>query len=176
MANWYAVYTRPRCEKKVTEGFAKRKWESYCPLTKAAQRSWPGLKTPAPALFPCYVFVRLKQEQLPEVKKVDGVINLVYWLGKPVIIRDIEIEMIQRFLSVHKEVQLERTAVDSAAMVKLIQVPVVQMQEGVVAVGAAGAGLLLPSLGWMLTATQPAYHSILNNQVAPRQDSLLKTN
>lgn len=175
MANWYAVYTRPRCEKKVTEGFTKRKWESYCPLTKAAQRSWSGLKTPAPALFPCYVFVRLKQEQLPEVKKVDGVINLVYWLHQPVIIRDIEVEMIRRFLSVHKEVQVERTVVDSAAMVKLIQVPIVQKQEGVVAVGAAGAKLLLPSLGWLLTAAQPAYHSILTNQLTSKQDSLLKT-
>ena len=75
MSNWYAVYTRPRCERKVAEGFSKRKWQSYCPLHKTGRTSWAGLKTATPVLFPSYVFVRLEREQLWEVKKVEGVIN-----------------------------------------------------------------------------------------------------
>lgn len=176
MANWYAVYTRPRYEKKVVEGFLKRKWDCYCPLSKMEARStWSNLKAPFIPLFPGYVFVRLEKAQLREVKKIDGVINLVYWLSEPVLVRDIEVEMIQRFLSVHKDIMIERTAVDSTAMVKLIQCPVIQKQETVVAVSAAGAKLLLPSLGWLLTTTQPVYHSILTGPLASNQNALLKT-
>ena len=82
MTNWYAVYTRVRLEKKVAEAFTRRNIESYCPVQEAP-RPWLGKKVPPAALFPNYVFVRLTQEQLTAVKKVEGVINLVYWLGRP---------------------------------------------------------------------------------------------
>ena len=159
MTNWYAVYTRARLEKKVAEAFTRRNIESYCPVQEAP-RPWLGKKVPPAALFPNYVFVRLTQEQLTAVKKVEGVINLVYWLGRPAVIRDIEIEMIRRFVEVHKQVVVEKTAVDSAAMVKLSEGPVVQREGsgGVVSVGSGTARLSLPSLGWRLSA-QPQPHS-----------------
>jgi transcription antitermination factor NusG len=173
MANWYAVYTRPRYERKVVEGLSKRKWPSYCPLHKARRLSWTGLKTTAPVLFPSYVFVRLEREHLMEVKKVEGVINPVYWRGEPVVVRDIEIEMLQRFLAVHKHVVLERAAVDSTAMVTLIQSPAVQKQEGIVALGAASAKLLLPSLGYVLVAVQQNQPRSMPNYVPFQQPEQL---
>ena len=32
--NWYAVYTKSRCEKKVSASLTKKKIENYCPLNR----------------------------------------------------------------------------------------------------------------------------------------------
>jgi len=171
MTNWYAVYTRPRCEKKVAEGFARRKWESYCPYSKTT-RLWMGKVVPVP-LFQSCVFVRVDEAQLQDVKKTEGVINLMYWLGKPAVIRDIEIDMLQRFLSVHKEIILEKTTVNPTEMVTLTEAPRLQIEGGIVAVGAVGPRLLLPSLGFRLVATQPAKQQNFTPQIIPRQQDPL---
>ena len=174
MAHWYAVYTRPRYEKKVADSFLKKNLESYCPLNRAGSQ-WMGARIIYTALFTSYVFVRMEQRDLTEVKKVDGVINLVYWMGKPVVIRDIEIEMIRRFLSVHKNIQLEKTAVKATEMVKLIEAPLMTHKEGeVIAVDASTATLYLPSLGFTLTAQQYQHIPFLTNMHTLQQNVYLQ--
>ncbi len=42
-AKWYAVYTRPRWEKKVAEILTRKKIENYCPLNKVV-RQWSDRK------------------------------------------------------------------------------------------------------------------------------------
>jgi transcription antitermination factor NusG len=172
MTNWYAVYTRPRNEAKVTEGFARKKWESYCPL-KEVTRQWMGAKLVKTPLFPSYVFVRLAEAQLPEVRKVDGVINLVYWLGKPAVVRDVEIEMVRRFLAVHKDVRLEKAPVNTTEMVTLTSGQRVQKEGGMVAVEAVGPQLFLPSLGYRLIATRDTLQQNYTPQVIPAWQSPL---
>lgn len=180
MKNWYAVYTRPQQEKKIADTFLKRKIESYCPLHKQVRLVF-GRKTSPVALFPGYVFVRATESELAQIRRTDGVINLVYWLGKPVVVRDIEVEMLQRFLSVHTDVQVEKTSVDMAAMVTLTETPpaVLQKQDGgMVAVGASGAKLLLPTLGYRLCANpQNQLHTVALtlNALPKQQDILTKT-
>lgn len=173
MTNWYAVYTRPRCEEKVMEGFARKKMQSYCPL-KEVTRLWMGAKMVKTPLFPSYVFVKLEEALLPEVKKVDGVINIVYWLGKPAVIRDVEVEMIKRFLAVHKTVQLEKAPVNTSEMVKLTTGQRVQKESNVIAVDAVGPQLFLPSLGYRLIAASHMLQQDFTPQVvSTRQGSML---
>jgi transcription antitermination factor NusG len=173
MTNWYAVYTRPRNEEKVAEGFTRRKLENYCPL-KDVTRQWMGAKLVKTPLFPSYVFVRLTEAQLPEAKKMDGVINIVYWLGKPAVIRDVEIEMVRRFLAVHKEVRLEKAPVNTTEMVTLTNGTRVQKEGTVVAVDAVGPQLFLPSLGYRLIASQHTMQQSFTPQVIPaRQEPLV---
>ena len=96
---WYAVYTKPRWEKKVAELLARQGMEQYCPLNKV-QRQWSDRKkTIEEPLFKSYVFIHVKEDALLNVKQTDGVINLLYWLGKPAVIKDFEIEAIRNFLS-----------------------------------------------------------------------------
>ena len=42
-----------------------------------------------------------------EVKSVPGILNFVYWLGKPAVIRDEEIDVIRKFLNEFNDVQVE---------------------------------------------------------------------
>ena len=108
-AVWYAVYTKPRWEKKVADLLARKGVEHYCPLNRVVRQWADRKKTVEEPLFKSYVFIRSTVAELLKVKQTDGVVNLVYWLGKPAVIRDEEIDTIKRFLADHENVQLERT-------------------------------------------------------------------
>lgn len=95
---WYAVYTRPRSEKKVDTLLQKKFIESWCPLQKV-ERQWSDRKKVIlQPLFTSYVFVHVTEQQRISVLQTDGVFNYVHYLGKPAIIRDEEIEVIKSYL------------------------------------------------------------------------------
>lgn len=58
-------------------------------------------------VFKGYVFVRLEDGKKWEVKNISGILNFVYWLGKPAQIRDEEINVIRKFLNEFSDVQVE---------------------------------------------------------------------
>lgn len=97
---WYALYTKPRWEKKVDAVLLRKGIESWCPIQKI-QKQWSDRKKVVEEpLFKSYVFVRIdeKAERL-KVMMTDGVLNFVYYLGKPAIIKDDEINNIKLYLS-----------------------------------------------------------------------------
>lgn len=103
---WYAVYTKPRWEKKVDALLKEHGLESYCPLNRVRKKWSDRMKWVDEPLFKSYVFVHVFPEDQTRVRMVDGVLNYVYWLGKPAVIKDIEIEDIRRFLGEHRDVVL----------------------------------------------------------------------
>lgn len=95
---WFAVYTKPRNEKKVQERLERDGIEAYCPV-RISQRKWSDrVKKIKEPLFTSYVFVRVNEYERIKVLEDPGTIQYVYWLGKPAIIRDEEIEAIKIFL------------------------------------------------------------------------------
>lgn len=155
---WYAVYTRPRWEKKVADLLAKKGIEQYCPLNKV-QRQWSDRKKLVlEPLFTSYVFIRVNEADHLAVKQTDGVINLVYWLGKPAVIKDAEITAIKRFLNDYTNVQLERAVVNVHDTVRIIQGPLIAMEGNVVEVMNHSVKILLPSLGFTMTAQVERKH------------------
>ena len=104
---WYAVYTRPRWEKKVNELFTERGIESFCPLNKVHKQWSDRVKLVEEPLFKSYVFVHVPRDEQADVRMVNGVLNFVYWLGKPAVIRQSEIDRIRRFLNQHENVLVE---------------------------------------------------------------------
>lgn len=95
---WYAVYTKPRNEKKVQERLEKNGIEAYCPV-RITLRKWSDrVKKVKEPLFTSYVFVRVNEYERIEVLEDPGTVQYVYWLGKPAIIRDEEMDAIKLFL------------------------------------------------------------------------------
>ena len=95
---WYALYTKPRWEKKVTKELQKIGIETYCPMvTEVKQWSDRKKKVTSP-LFKSYVFVHIAEKHRARVFEVPGVVQYLYWLGKPAIIRDSEIEILEKWL------------------------------------------------------------------------------
>lgn len=79
--------------------------ESFCPLVKR-ERQWSDRKkiveTP---LFSSYVFVHIRDQDQGIVRQAPGIVNFIYYLGKPAVVRDQEIGDIRRFLNLYREIE-----------------------------------------------------------------------
>jgi len=80
------------------------------------------------------------------------VVNFVYWLGKPAVIHDNEIDVIKRFLHDYENVQLEKAEVNLYDTVRVTHGPLLYMEGNVVEVKHKTVKVLLPSLGFTLVA------------------------
>lgn len=95
---WYAVYTKPRWEKKVDGTLLRKGIQSWCPLQKV-QRQWSDRKKIIEdPIFKSYVFVHIGSSEKLSVLQTEGVLNFVHFLGKPAIIKDEEIALIKSYL------------------------------------------------------------------------------
>ncbi len=98
--NWFAVYTRPRWEKKVREALGRKQLHCFCPM-QMVQKQWSDRKKIIEEpLFRSYIFVHIAGNEFHRVLTTEGILNFVYYDGKPAIIRQSEIDMIQSFLGI----------------------------------------------------------------------------
>ena len=119
--NWYAVYTKPRWEKKVAAMLLEKGIENYCPINKVIRQWSDRKKMVMEPVFKGYVFVKLEENKKCQVKDVNGILNFVYWLGKPAVIRDEEIDTIRKFLNEFEDVQVEPKGVVVNSEVRIRQ-------------------------------------------------------
>jgi transcriptional antiterminator RfaH len=96
---WFALYTKPRNEKRVAENLAALGIEAYCPLVITIKQWSDRKKKVASPLIPSYVFVKIEEANRKDVFQVAGVVQYVFWLGKPAIIKPSEIEALKTQLS-----------------------------------------------------------------------------
>ena len=149
---WYALYTRPRWEKKVAELLEKKKVEVYCPLNKV-ERQWADRrKVVMEPLFASYVFIHVSEQEQLSIRQTDGVINFVYWLNKPAVIRNEEIDTIKKFLNEYDHVSVEKTQVNLNDKVRIINGPLMLWEGQVVEIRTNTVKITLPSLGQTLIA------------------------
>src|SRR4051812_15560771 len=91
---WYALYTKPRWEKKVNSVLEKKDIEVWCPLQKI-QKQWSDRKKIVEEpFFKLFVFVNIEDTEKTKVLRADGFLNFVYNVGRPAVIRDEEVEII----------------------------------------------------------------------------------
>lgn len=153
--SWYAVYTRPKWEKKVSELLTKKKIDNYCPLCKSVKQWSDRKKTIFEPLFTSYVFVHADETDHLPVKQTEGILNFVYWLGKPAVIKNDEIDAIRNFLSENQHIRLEKIDVNVNDKVKIIDGPFKRWEGDVTEIRPKSVKVLLPSLGYALVAEIP---------------------
>ena len=79
---WYAAYTAPRHEKRVSQHLESRDVESYLPLYSVVRR-WNGRRAVVQLpLFPGYLFVCITPSQRMRVLEVPGVLSIVSSHGR----------------------------------------------------------------------------------------------
>jgi len=103
-------------------------------------------------IFTSYVFVHATETECTTIRQTDGIINFVYWLDKPVVINDTEIEAIQEFVEDHQTVALERIKVNIQDKVKVIKGTFMKWEGSAIETNTRKAKLMLPSFGYAITA------------------------
>ena len=117
--NWYVIYTKPKWEKKVAEKLEQAGIECYCPLiTQIKQWSDRKKKVEVP-LFNSYVFVQLPEVDRNTVFKIPGVVRYLFWLGKPAIVRDEEINIIKTSLTSSNIADISVSSIQVGDRIKL---------------------------------------------------------
>ena len=149
---WYAVYTKPRWEKKIARKLEEKGIESYCPLNRVTRQWSDRKKTVHEPLFKGYVFVRIESDKKWDVKQIDGILNYVYFNGKPGIIRDEEIETIQKFLHQFSNVQVEEYKLGLDSKVRIKQGVLMNYEGTIIEVFGNRARVKIESMGLQLSA------------------------
>lgn len=150
--HWYAVYTKPRWEKKVFALLSEKGFTTYCPLHKVRRRWSDRYKVIEEPVFKSYVFINITEEEIKKVRQVDGVVNFVYWNDRPAIIRNEEIGLIKRFLNEFDFIEASPVELRPEQRVKIMN-GVLMDEEGVVVRSDRNkVEVVLYSLGFRLTA------------------------
>lgn len=150
---WYVVYTRPRWEKKVAEYLATAEIEYYCPLHKVSRQWSDRIKVIQEPLFKGYVFVYILETEKAAVKKINGILNFVNWLGKPAVVQEEEILNIKRFLNDFEEVTVISDKIKKKDLVKVEAGLLMNYYGTVLEVRGNYAVLNIESMGLGLQAT-----------------------
>ena len=127
--------------------------ESYCPLNKVRRKWSDRVKIVEEPLFKSYVFVKVNDEDRTDVRMTPGVINFVYWQGKPAVIKEKEINAIKRFLDEYENVEVKPIEIKVNERVKITTGPLMDQEEQVLEVKHKKASVAIDSLGYILVAS-----------------------
>ncbi len=107
MKKWFVLYTKPNQEIKVVDDLNRMGIQCYCPTTKVIKQYSDRKKKVLKPLMPSYVLVFIDEINRNDVFSVSGVVRYLFWLGKPAIIRESEVELMKRYLKgVYESVSL----------------------------------------------------------------------
>ena len=151
--NWYAVYTKPNCEKKVSRALSKMGIEIFFPLNyKRYPTFLRGHFVPEP-LFKSFIFLRAEENYVISLsKQVKGVLSLLYWLGKPATIDSDDINTIKEFTNNYKEIALERLEVNLKNDEDIIDDILLTIDGKILMIKNRAIKVNLPSLGYTMIA------------------------
>lgn len=130
-----------------------KKLESYCPLNKVTKKWSDRVKTVEEPLFKSYVFVHINEEEQSKVRMTAGVMNFVYWLGKPAVIPAREIETIRKFLNEYENVIAEPLQLKKDARVTIKQGLFMDHEAKILKIEGNRVKVVIESIGYTLIAS-----------------------
>jgi transcription antitermination factor NusG len=149
---WYAVYTKPRWEKKVHKLFDEKGLENYCPLNKVRKKWSDRIKVVEEPLFKSYIFVRVSEDEKTKVRMTNGVVNFVYWQGKPAVVKEKEINIIKKFLNEYENVMAQPITLRSDMKIKIQQGMFMDNEATITKVLNNKVQVIIESIGYSLVA------------------------
>lgn len=149
---WYVVYTRPRWEKKVAGILLAKGIEHYCPLNKVMKQWSDRKKIVLEPLFKGYIFVKLEDAIKWDIKNIDGILNFVYWLGKPAVVKEEEIDTIRKFLQEFSGVEVIERQLNVNSRVLIKQGVLMNYHGVIIEITGNRAKVNIESMGIQLSA------------------------
>lgn len=147
---WFVLYTKPHCEIKVANALERMGIRSYCPVFKQVKQYSDRKKKVEKPLLRSYVMVKIDNKDRNRVFAVPGVVRYVFWLGKPAIVREREIELMEKNLAgIYDEISI--TGIKKGANYTIPAGPFKGQDGKVVSLFKNSIKLELPGLGILVT-------------------------
>lgn len=105
---WYAIYTKPRHEKKVYQQLIEKDISAFLPTTKSLRQWKDRRKWVEMPLFTSYVFINILLKNKLEALETHGVVKMVSFGGVPASIPDWQIEQLKKVISQPESLRLEQ--------------------------------------------------------------------
>ena len=86
------------------------------------------------------------------IRQTENVLSLVYWKGKPAIIKPEEIAMIRSFIKDHQDIKLEKIEVNPDEKTRILNQPNYIMDGNILSLKNKSIRANLPSLGFNMVA------------------------
>jgi transcription antitermination factor NusG len=111
---WLVLKTKANAEKKVAERLAMKGIEVYLPLYTTMKQWSDRKKKIQKPLISSTVFIRVEEKERELLWNVVGVSGMLYYLGKPSVVRDEEIVILQQMLQegVYESVELSPSLIE----------------------------------------------------------------
>jgi len=103
-------------------------------------------------LFKGYVFVQVSEDKKWELMNINGIVNYVYWLGKPARIRESEIETIRKFLNEFSDVEVIEAGLGVNSEVRIKQGVLMNYRGILLELQGSKAKVKIESMGLQLSA------------------------
>ena len=147
---WFVIYTKPQFEIKVEQTLQNIGIRAYCPVYKQVKQYSDRKKKVLKPLLRSYVLVKINDKDRDKVFSVPGVVRYLFWLGKPAIVREEEIELMKNNLSgIYESITVSDLKKGDAYNIK--EGPLKGQVGKVVDLFKNKIKLELPSLGMLVT-------------------------
>lgn len=156
---WYAIYTKPRNEKKIAKELTKKGIENYCPLVKTL-RQWSDRKKKVEVpLINSYIFVKVSEKEYYNALNTPGVVKYVTFSGKTAPIRDSQIEAIRIMLDNNLEYELRTERFKKGQEVEIAYGALSGMKGEIIEFSGKNHLLIrIENIGYSLVVNVPEIH------------------
>jgi transcription elongation factor/antiterminator RfaH len=105
---WYALYTKPRHEKKVEQQLIEKDIIAFLPMVKSLRQWKDRRKWVEMPLFTSYVFIKIELKNKIEALQTHGVVKMIGFGGVPAAIPDWQIDQLKKVISQPETLRLEQ--------------------------------------------------------------------
>ncbi len=126
-AHWYAVYTKPRSEKKLADRLNDKGIEAYLPMRRTLKQWSDRKKMVNEPLISSYVFVNVPREDYFEVLNTPGAVKYIWFCGKPAVIPANQIQVLKLIIDQDLEIDCVSTGLRQGTHVKVISGPLKEL-------------------------------------------------
>ena len=120
---WFALYTKPRAEKKVYEELQTKGIKVYLPLRRELRQWSDRKKWVDRPIISSYIFVHIQMVDYKRVFESKGVVSYVSHKGKAVVIPDREIEAMRRTVESNLSFNVEASTIQKGQIITITSGP-----------------------------------------------------
>jgi len=147
---WFVICTKFKSEFKIAETLTENGFEVYCPSIVSTSQWSDRKKRVKTPLFNSFVFINIATGSRDKVFDFINNSRYLFWLKKPAIVRDSEIEILKKWMS-NEQVDDARVSAISPGDKIIIANGNFKEQEAVVKeIGKQRMKLILPVLGFTI--------------------------
>jgi len=120
---WYAVYTAPKAEKKVSTRLSQQGIDHYLPTQKLLKQWSDRKKWVEEPLFRSYLFVHIDEALYYTVLNTHGVVKFISFGGIAASIPDYQIETIRRLLMESSDIEITQEILEPGTPIEVTAGP-----------------------------------------------------